>query len=736
MAEADEEFLQQLREAFAIEAREHLQALSDGLLELEKERAPEQQRGRVETIFREAHSLKGAARSVNREDIEAVCQEMEQVFARWKNQGVQAGPETFDTLGQAVDFVDSLIAEPAADRQQVTALVQRLRALEKGAPPAEAAPTPVSAEPAREAPDRPAAETIRIATTKMDALLLQAEEMIVVKNIAHQRTVELETVGRMMEGWRKEWSKADAELQSVRTAAVRTEQPRLFEFLEGNHTYLRALDHRITALAQSAKADQRLIGGMIDALLEETKHMAMLPFSTLLDLFPKQVRDLARDEGKQIELTIRGREVEIDKRILEQMKDPLVHLVRNAVDHGIEKPGARAAQGKPARATITLAVAQIDAGKVEIALSDDGGGIDAEKVKSSAIKAGSLSPDEAAHCSEREALRLIFHSGVSTSAMITEISGRGLGMAIVREKVEALGGHVEIETSNGRGTTFRIVLPVTLATFKGLLVGAAGEQFILPIANIERVLRLPAEKVRTVENKETIAWEGRAISLARFDSVLGLTRREKKEETKWLQAVILGAGETRIAFVVDEVSGEEEVLVKPLQKPLVHLRNIAAATVLGSGETVLILNIPELLQSASAQTGTVLSAASSSLAEPARSILVTDDSVTSRMLLKNILEAAGYEVKTAIDGVDALAVLKTQPFAAVVSDVQMPRMDGFDLTAKIRADPRLSELPVILVTALESPEHRERGFDVGANAYIVKSSFDQSKLLDVLKRFA
>ncbi len=738
MPQTDEAFLKKLREAFRIEAREHLQALSEGLLEVEKSGTGEQRRREVvEVIFREAHSLKGAARSVNHAAIESICQALESIFATWKKDGVHAGAAAFDTLSRAIDLIHGLLAEKSGAAQQVVAVVQQLRSLESGAEKMPgAAPSVPETAPVAEMPLTHAlSDTIRIATAKMDTLLLQTEEMIGVKNAVRQHAAGLQAAGQMMETWRKEWARTEPDFQRTRFAADRsnTGPARIYDFLEWNQSYLSSLENKLDDLAKCATSDARMISGMVDDLLDEAKRLVMLPFATLLDFFPKQVRDLARDQGKQVDLVVRGREVEIDKRILEQMKDPFVHLVRNAIDHGIESPDARAARNKPARGLLTIAVSQLDAGKVEIVVSDDGHGIDVEKLKAAAVKNGLISVDEAARREDREALALIFQSGVSTSAQITEISGRGLGMAIVREKIEKLGGRVEVENQPKRGTAFRIVLPVTLATFKGLLVRCGGQQFILPIANVERVMRMTREQIMSVEKRETISWSGGAISLFRLDAVLGIPRFETAAG-KFLQIVILNAGEARMAFVVDEVLHEEEVLVKPLQKPLVRVRNIAAATVLGSGRTVLILNVPDLLQSAVASDGAVIAAAPASFSAKAKSVLVVDDSVTSRMLLKNIMEAAGYDVKAAVDGADAMSALRTQAFDLVVSDVEMPRMNGFELTAKIRADKRLAEIPVVLVTALESREHRERGIDAGANAYIVKSSFEQSNLLDVARR--
>ncbi len=589
--------------------------------------------------------------------------------------------------------------------------------------------------PPHEAERLTVAETVRIPMAKMDSLLLQAEEILAVKLAANQHVADLQELRRSMGAWQKDLAKVLGEDGPLPAEHEQTGGPLAEQFLEWNHAYMRALDAKVAALAKTAETERHGVGLMVDNLLDAAKRLVMLPFGTLLEIFPKIVRDLSRTQGKEVELSIRGSEIEIDKRILEEMKDPLIHLVRNVIDHGIEKPDARTP--KPRCGALTIAVSQQEGNKVEIVVADDGGGIDIGKVKASAVKNGLLSEEEAERCGEQEALALIFLSGVSTSPIVTDISGRGLGMAIVREKVEKLGGRIAIETKPRLGTTFRILLPVTLTTFKGVVVETSDQVFVISSANVERVVRLKRSEIRSVENREVIVLDGRVLSLVRLDDALELRQRKSGADDPYVLVVVLGAGEDRVAFSVDAVLNEQEVLVKNLGKLLARVRNVAAATVFGSGKVVPILNAADLLKSA-ARAGGATSEADGPGARPETRppmLLVVDDSVTSRMLLKNILESAGCKVKTAIDGSDAWTALKTQEFDLVVTDIEMPRMNGFDLTSKIRADKELSELPVVLVTALEAREHRERGIEAGANAYIVKSSFDQSDLLDVIHRF-
>jgi two-component system chemotaxis sensor kinase CheA len=726
MTAADEEFLRSLRATFQVEAAEHLQEIGKGLLQLEKAAAPEAQQQLIETVFRAAHSLKGAARAVDFTEIESLCQSIEDLFAAWKRRESLPTPSTLDTAHRTIDKMSEAIAVSAVAERSV-------RPAEEASA---ASPQPVTVPTAE-------TETVRITVSSLDARLLEAEEMLAAKLAADQRAADLSALAGRLELWRKEWARIQPRtralrqvLERPRDAAVSPDLRGLAEFFDWNHDYLRALEGKVTALRRTAEQDRLLIGKLVDDLLENSKKLLMLPLATLAGLLSKLVRDQCRDQGKEAELTMRGEEVTIDKRILEQLKDPLVHLLRNCIDHGIETPEQRRRAGKPPRAEITLTVSPVNSTQVEISVSDDGAGIDVEKVKAAAGKRGLVSASD--QLSEAAALALVFETEVSTSPMITRVSGRGLGLAIVREKAEKLGGRVAIESRRGSGTTIRMTLPLTLATFRGVLVESARRLFILPTAQVERVTRFKPQEVQTVEGRRTLALNGRAVALVDLAEVLQLpSTPHKPGAPEATPILVLGAGEQRVAFAVDAVLDEREVLVKRLAKPLSRVRNIAGATVLGSGEVAPILNVADLLKSArTAGAGLRTAPAATPSATPAKRILVVEDSITSRTLLKGILESAGYDVKTAVDGIDGFTALRAEHFDLVVSDVEMPRMNGFDLTARIRADRALAEVPVVLVTALESREDRERGIDVGANAYLVKSSLDQSNLLEALRRLA
>jgi two-component system chemotaxis sensor kinase CheA len=472
----------------------------------------------------------------------------------------------------------------------------------------------------------------------------------------------------------------------------------------------------------------------------------MMPCASLLEGFPLTVRQLARELGKEVELTISGQDIELDKRILSQIRDPLIHLLRNSVDHGMETPEQREQLGKAKRGSVGISVAQIDGNIVEMRVSDDGKGIDVEKVKQSAVKMGFITAEEATKMSYEEGLSLIFKSQLSTSQIITEISGRGIGLSVVEENIKQLGGRLKIETELGKGTTFVITLPVTMATFRGVLVDVAAKTFVLPTTSIDRVVRVKKDEIKPVEGNNTMLLGDSLIPVCQMEDVLELPALVKKQnddaKDKLMTVAILGAGDNRIGFVVDEVLEEQEVLVKSLGPVFAGVRNVSGVTILGSGKVVPILNSSDMLKSSrkhrsmkAKKQGTAPKAAMHQKGKKANSdkkILVVDDTLTARILLRNIFESAGFTIKTANHGGEALNALRTESFDLVVTDIEMPVMNGFELTEEIRKEAKFSELPVIMVTSMTSREDRERGVAVGANAYFVKSSFDQSNLLDVI----
>lgn len=778
MAQDKNEFLKRLLATFRLEAEEHLKTMSSVLSEIEKGALPAERAAHVESMFRAAHSLKGAARAVNRKDVETLCQSLESVFAALKAGRLESTEGVIELVYQAIDTLTTGLPAEHSEAHTVgdPALLQRLDAASRGTPPGPrpASGTATNAEeppgqdshgthwtppsPATEAPGKgsqvalspaPAAlrgaETVRIPAARLDAVMRQADELLGPRLAADRRVAELTAINEQLQRWNRERRKVAPMLRTltrdlgcetgeVRVEASRSALIRLLEWLEREAAMAKSLRAQLAATTAFAARDRRALDALAESLLGQVRDMQLLPVSALLEGFPRYARGLARERSKQVEVSVEGGDIEVDRRILDEIRDPLIHLLRNCVDHGIEIPVVRERTGKAPQGRIAFVVSQQHAGKVEIAVSDDGAGIERGKLVMAARKLGVLREDETPN--ETLALDLIFHSGLTTSEVVTDVSGRGLGLAIVRDKIERLGGAIEVTSEPGAGTAFRIELPLAWATYRGILVETGSQRFALPTTNVERVARVPREAVKTVEGKPSVSLSGQVFALVRLDDVLDLPRSgEPEQAARFIHVVVLSLGSSRIALQVDGISGEQELLVKPLGPQLVRVRNVAGASTLGSGELVPVLSVADLLKSAVRGAGAATAAVAPSLAAlRQRSILVVEDSITSRALLKNILEAAGYHVVTAVDGIDGLTALRSADFDLLVSDVEMPRMDGYELTAKVRADARLSELPVVLVTALGSREQRERGIEVGANAYLVKSSFEQSDLLETVRR--
>jgi two-component system chemotaxis sensor kinase CheA len=757
MTPKEEEFKKRLLATFMIEAGEHTRAISSGLMELEGEDNADHRMQLTEMIFREAHSLKGASRAVNMRNIETICNTIESIFSRWKQEKSVPSSDAFNKIHTLIDYISKSLSAPGTDEaipeNHIAEIIDQLNSPEQKQMQAVRAETdPPVKKQHQVVPERQTqAETVRISRIKLDSLMMQTEEMLSVKLKLFQHFSDLQVTRSILDQLDKEFTKLMQENRNILNFIMikedslhRKRDKQISRQLEAYEKYqksIKLLEDKIGELITSAEQDQRLAGRMVDNLLSEMREVVMFPVSSILELFPKHVRDLSREQGKNAELVIRGAENEVDRRILEEIKDPLMHLVRNCIDHGIEKPEERIENNKPPTGIITIDVSQLPGNKVEIIISDDGAGIDVARLKKAAIKEGLISEKE--DITDQEAETFIYHSGITTSPMITDISGRGLGLAIVREKVDSLGGSVKVKSGPHKGTTFTIQIPLTLATYRGIFIQVEGESFVIPTANVERILGISRKEIKMVENRQTISHSGSTVSYVNLGDILELKRRNNNSsgtpgrggDQEILHVLILGTGANRIAFGVEKILNEQEILVKHLSSPLVRVRNIGGVTVLGSGRVVPILNVSDLMKSAVSGTLPVerIARADKEKAKQ-RSIMVAEDSITSRMLLKDILESAGYIVKTAVDGAEALAFLREGGYDLLVSDIEMPRMNGFELTEKIRSEITLKELPVVLVTALKTREDREHGMEAGANAYIEKGSFKPEHLLEAINK--
>lgn len=757
MALRRDDFRVQLLETFRGEADDHLREINATLAALEDDPTGARSSELAEATFRELHTLKGASRSVGLSGVEAVCQACEAVLSEATREGLTLDRPILSALQAAVDRVPGFIAgDGAAGDDEIADVVARVEQAAAGlpadsgvppaAPVAEAEPDPgedpgpdagaVSMEedvPDGAVTDSPAVDptvgsapltavdTIRLSVSRVDALANEAEDLLLIKLAAGERTREARALTTAINECRELVAHGNGSGAGA---------PDLADALS-------TLEHEAAQVENRLARDQRSTAVRIDGLHDQTRRLRMTPASSVLDRFPAMVRDLAAQEGKDARLTVEGADLEIDRKVLEAVTDPLLHIVRNAIAHGIESPTAREAEGKPERGEISVSVSLMEDGRVSIAVADDGRGIDPEEVRGAAVRSRLLTEAEAEVLTDVELVNLVYRSGLSTSAVVTEIAGRGLGLAVVRTDLERLGGSIELESRVGEGTIARVMVPVAVATFRGLLVRAGGQPFLVGLDSVDRVLRVPVSEIKTIEGRTAIRHDDAPLAVAELAPVLGLEAESHDGDDERIQpCAVIEVGSQRAGFLVDEVLGEREALVKDLGPPLVRVSHLAGAAVLGDGQVVLTLRSSDLLDAV--QQGARARAAATVGPAPVAAglrILVVDDSVTTRTMEKNLLAAEGHDVFVAVDGVDAWTQLGSEPCDLVVSDVDMPRMNGFDLTAKIRADERLAELPVILVTALDSREDHERGIRVGANAYVIKSGFDQSGLLQLIDRW-
>ncbi len=739
MSEIDKDLMEDLLNTFRDEAIEHLQTLNQSLLKLERKPASNDERKRLlQDAFRAAHSLKGAARAVSLEDIESVGHAMESVLQQARDSNRHLEADTCDVLYDSLDTIEHLLSGKATEVDQMRA---RLLALVKDVPDA-GVETPKgsdngdlrSVDPVKTETDGngtylvTSEETIRVSVNKLDDLMAQVGELLVAKISAEQRQMDVNAVRYHLSQWSRTWR----ELKAL-SPRIEGETGRQFtEVLTHHADTMHALTQTFGNFDQLLNRDTTRLGMITGSLQERVRGVRMVPFQTIVLSLERTVRDAARSEGKQIDFSVEGADVELDKKVLETLKDPLLHLLRNAVSHGIEAPRIRSAVKKPEAGQVKLSVRQRGS-EVRIIVSDDGAGFDLESL----IQRSSVTLDESA--TEKDILELAFMSGVTTATEVTEISGRGVGLDVVRKQLEDIQGRIQINNSPGFGATFEMLVPTSLAMTRGLLVRAGKERYVLPLLSVEKIVE-PEEHFE-VGGKNVLKVDGTPLPVASLSMVLERPQSADEGPQNML-AVIMGVAEQRLALLVDDVLTEQELAVKPLGNPLRRVRNVTGTAVLGSGEPVVVLNPSDLVRSArqTRSTPIALNGKHHSTMQQAESedrmthILVVDDSITTRTLEKNILEAAGFKVTTATDGTEALKRLKEHAIDLVVSDVQMPHMDGIGLVTNLRDSGEYRDLPLILVTSLESREDRERGMVAGANAYIVKRGFDQAELLATIQR--
>jgi two-component system sensor histidine kinase and response regulator WspE len=747
-----------LMELFRLEAESQTAVLTSGVLALESG-TPEP--ATVEALMRAAHSLKGAARIVGVEAAIKVAHALEDSFVAAQKGNLTLGPSHVDVLLRAVDLLgriahvaDDQIAPWQAEHEpDVADMVTELQTLHTDvgpSPPADARPGPapvpaVEAAATAEAhpPDGPttpavtaeaAERVVRVAAGSLSRLLGLAGESLIqsrqlhpmveaLRDLRSRQTVLVSALDSLEEHAAAEHGESPPrwrdQLARARTRALECTQ----DLLE-----------KIDEIEEFARRGEDLSS----RLHQEVLRSRMRPLADVLRGFPRMVRDLARQLGKRVEFRVDGEATGVDRDILEQLEAPLNHLVRNALDHGIELPDERVAAGKRSVGTIRLE-ARHRAGLLQIALADDGRGIDLSGLRAKVVARGLAAPAMADHLSEPELLEFLFLPGFTTRDQVTETSGRGVGLDVVQSMVRGVGGSARIATQHGRGTRFLLQLPITRSVIRALLVEIAGEPYGLPLNRIDRILRLVEDDVHVLEGRRHFAMDGQPVGLVEGAQVLDLPPAARAGRT--LPVVVVSDRTHRFGVVVDGFMGERDLEVRPLDHRLGKVPDVSSASVLESGVPVLIVDVEDLVRSIdnllggrrlrSIATGSAEEGDGDAAAQPKR-VLVVDDSITVRELERQLLEARGYAVDVAVDGVDGWNAVRGGRYQLVISDVDMPRMDGIALVRSIKGDPRLLATPVIIISYKEREEDRLRGLDAGADAYLTKSSFHDQTLIDTV----
>ena len=674
---------------FFKEAHEHLEALQKGLLTLEKEPADGVL---LRDLMRNAHTLKGSAKLVGLEEISAIAHRMEDLFEDIERGRRGVNSQVIDLLLKGSDAISRLVAARINNDEPPFDVEKFIIAFAQG----EITPDVLEKEVLSQAKE--GEETVRANVKTLDSLINRFGELIINKKRFEDKIVRLkELCGK---------------------TADQAFAPELQGFQRDLEEDVLYLDYLVQELHGDAMA------------------LRMLPLRTITDGFERMVRDLSHEQGKIIEFKVTGAQIEMDRVLLDAVKPMILHILRNSVDHGIETLEERLVEGKPPKGAIEIS-ARLDGSGVRLDIRDDGRGIDPQLVREAALRKRLISPEDAASMDDKSALYLILEEGFSTRDFITDTSGRGIGMGVVKKNMERMKGHLSVVSEVGRFTEITLQLPLTLSIMEALLILCGGECYAVPLSYVQETIKIRSEDITTVGGKEVISLRGATIPLVSLSALLGLTENKTLLKSDKITAIVVTLRGQCLACTIDASLESSEVVVKNLGNQLKNVTFVFGATILGNGDPALILNVPDIFARAEGGASTGFRA----MIEERRAtrskghILVVDDSITTRTMERSILVTHGYEVEIAISGENALEKVAGTRFDLVISDVMMPGISGFELTRRLRTMEDYRDVPVIIVSSLARDEDKREAMESGAQAYIVKGTFDQGTLLETVKAF-
>lgn len=688
-------------EIFIREAEEHLDVLRKGFLTLEKEGVSEEL---LNELLRSAHTLKGSANMVDLVELAGVAHRLEDLLKNLQNGEQELSSDLVDVLLVATDALEALMSQAQSSGGISVNVDSVVKALETGT---------ISGEQAVEeaAPDYEGTErrtSVRASVERLDQLVNHMGEILLSQKAMNARQRQMTNLLNQMD------------------IALSRQQG------TNDDLSLKALRSNMVSLINDFERDRLQFGYQAEDVYRRTMELRLLPLATITDDFERSLRNLARNLNKEINFTVQGQGVELDRNMLDAVKPILLHVLNNAVDHGIEDPDTRIRLGKPKAGLIALH-AQFEGNFIQISIRDDGHGLDPEKIRSLAVKRGVLSAEAAAAMSDEAVIYMVFEPGFSTREFITDVSGRGVGLDVVKSNLDQIKGNLSLHSELGVGTELILRLPLSMAIFTGLMVECCDETFVFPQHYVAEVLRVSPNDILEEMGREVVRLRDTSIPLCSLPQFLEQEQAAKVNEQ--LTVLVLSFREQRMGLLVDRTLELQEVVVKDLGCQLKSIEYFSGSTILGDGTPALIVSIADLFAASHGRQTLHLRRTYENEQKMAKRgrILVVDDSITTRTMEKNILETNDYEVVVAVSGFDALDKLNAGRFDLMVSDVEMPGMNGFELTKKVRQREDTSDLPVIIVSSLASDDDRRQGMEAGAQAYIVKGSFKQGVLLDTVE---
>jgi len=728
---------------FMIEADELLEKINRDILEFEKKT---EDPNLLKSLFRYAHTLKGAAHVVGLLNISKLAHLIEEIFTRTRDSNLQITGEMVTLILETLDLIRNIIGvvkegEPE-DSIDITEAMERFKIVDKAVSPSvdmkkQGDPPGFTGQTGEEdkqglTPVRKQ-ETARVSLRDIDDLMNQASELVIgairMERLYSYFKETAISFGRLTDVYRKARRQIHtaSELRSInkKSSDPFSDLPRQIDM---EPLYLSLVEN--TAILDSNVEELKQLS---DSIYQIIYRVRSIKVSDMSHYFKTAVRDLSIKLNKQLDITITGDGVELDRNLLEELKEPINQIIRNAVIHGIEDEASRLAKGKSAKGQIKLNFEK--AGDfVHIICEDDGGGINVEKIKQIAISKGLMDEKRGTEIENEEALYLIFASGISSGEIITEFAGRGVGLDIVKNRVDSLRGEIIIDTLEDKFTRFVIKLPLALNMINAFQVEVSEEQFFIPLNMVIKTGYVSPGEIESVAGKSVINIDGSPVSIARLSDLLGSGEADFLQEKPF---ILLKSGRETAAYSVDRIMGVHRIIVKDLGGELKDARFILGGAILSSGNPALLLNVAALFRYTAESdlvSGQNISEKRGSSQVPR--ILAVDDSLTSRVLISGILETEGYHVTCANSGEEALEFIAGDKYDLIISDVEMPGIDGFQLSERIRADADHKDTPIIIVSALAKDEHRRKGIQVGAQAYIVKGQFDQGFFLETVKRLA